>query len=207
MYAYLYLPALRKQAAIVPVLKKSNCATVSNYRPNKLFKLSEFVIHAASYYLKFKLNPCQHGFTKSISTMTSLVTYLVLIAPLAESHRQACDTYFDLSNAFNLTPHILFLSNFVPSCGYVKWFTSYLSIDNTRSVRLKFLQHLLKYSLVFLKYLFWVLRFSVCLLMTCVIQLITLGAHILQMILTFTVASSLLKTSICYSLIGALPHV
>jgi hypothetical protein len=35
------------------------------------------IIHDyVSHYLQSKLNPCQHGFTKSKSTITNLVTYL-----------------------------------------------------------------------------------------------------------------------------------
>jgi hypothetical protein len=91
-----YFPTVRKQAAIVPVFKKKkgNTASVSNYRPisilNIVSKLFELVIHDhVSHYLKSKLNPCQHDFTKSKSTITSLVTYLDFVAPLVSSQGQA----------------------------------------------------------------------------------------------------------------------
>jgi hypothetical protein len=49
-----------------------------------------------SHYLKFKLNSCQHGFTKSKSVITNLVTYLEFITPLVTSQAQADAIYFDL---------------------------------------------------------------------------------------------------------------
>jgi hypothetical protein len=80
-------PTLWKQAAVVPVFKKDNCASVSNYRPipilNNFYKVFEFIIHDhVSHYFKCKLNPCQHGFTKSVSSITNLVKYLDFFLPL-----------------------------------------------------------------------------------------------------------------------------
>jgi hypothetical protein len=87
---------------------------VSNYRPisilNTFSKLFEFVVHDhVSHYLKSKLNPCQHGFTKYKSTITNLVTYLDFITPLVSSRGQVDAIYFDLSSAFDLVPHTLLL--------------------------------------------------------------------------------------------------
>jgi hypothetical protein len=79
-----------------------------NYRPisilNNFSKLFEFFIHEhVSHYLKLKLNPCQHGFTKHKSTTTNLIT------PLVRSQRQVDAIYFDLTSAFDLVPHSLLL--------------------------------------------------------------------------------------------------
>jgi hypothetical protein len=108
-------------------LKKDNTASVSNYRPisilNIFSKLFELVAHVhVSHYLKSKLNPCQHGFTKSKSTITNLATYLDFIAPLVSYQSQADAIYFDLSSALDLVPHTLLLqklSAFGLSGGYV----------------------------------------------------------------------------------------
>jgi hypothetical protein len=105
-----YFPTERKQAAFVPVFKKGNSASVSNYRPisilNNFSKLFELVIQDhISHYLKFTLNPCQHSFTKSKSTVTNLVSYLESISPLVTSQGQTDAIYFDLSSAFDLVPH------------------------------------------------------------------------------------------------------
>jgi hypothetical protein len=100
-----FLPTLWKQVAIVPVFRKGNSASVSNYRPmfllNNSSKSFEFVIHDhVSHYLKFKPSPYQHGFSKSKSAITNLVTYVDFISPLVGPLSQADAIYFDLSNAF-----------------------------------------------------------------------------------------------------------
>jgi hypothetical protein len=64
---------------------------VSNYRPvsilNNFFELFEFIIH--DHVLHYtKCNPNQHGFTKTTSTVTSLVTFLDFLTPV-RGQRQA----------------------------------------------------------------------------------------------------------------------
>jgi hypothetical protein len=116
-------------------LKKGNTPSVSNYRPisilNTFSKIFELAIHDhVSHYLKSKLNPYQHGFTKSKSTITNLVTYLDFITPLVSYQGQADAIYFDLSSAFDLVPHTLLLqkvSAFGLTGGCVNWFCSYLT--------------------------------------------------------------------------------
>jgi hypothetical protein len=108
-------------------LKKKQLATTDQF-PFLIFfsKLFELVIKDhISHYLKFKLNPCQHGFTKSKSTVTNLVSYLESISPLVTSQGRADAIYFDLSSAFDLVPHTPLLhklSIFGLSDDYVNWF-------------------------------------------------------------------------------------
>jgi hypothetical protein len=81
-------------------------------------------------YSRTKISPYQHGFSKTKSTSTNLVTYVDFIYPTVGSQRQADAIYFDLSNAFGLVPHSLLLhklSTIGLSGGYVNWFRSYLS--------------------------------------------------------------------------------
>jgi hypothetical protein len=85
---------------------------MSNYRPisllNNFSKLFEFIIHDdVSHYAKF--NPNQHGFTRTKSTVTNLVTYLDFLTPVVRGQRQADAIYFDVSNAFDLVPHNMLL--------------------------------------------------------------------------------------------------
>jgi hypothetical protein len=128
-------PTLWKQTAIIPVFKKGKSTSVSNYWAISLVsnfsKVFELVIHDhISHYLKSKISPYQHGFTKTKSTSTNLVAYVDFIAPLVGSQSQVDAIYFDLSNAFDLVPHTLPLHKLgalVLSGGYVNWFSSYLS--------------------------------------------------------------------------------
>jgi hypothetical protein len=77
-----------------------------------------------------KLNPNQHGFTRTKSTVTNLVTFLDFLTPVVRGQRQTDAVYFDLSIAFDLVPHNMLLQNlssFGFSDAYVSWFRSYLT--------------------------------------------------------------------------------
>jgi hypothetical protein len=66
-----YFSILWKQAVIVPVFKGGGSGSVNEYRPVSINHFSivfEFIIHdPVSHYLKLKLNPFLHDFTKSDS--------------------------------------------------------------------------------------------------------------------------------------------
>jgi hypothetical protein len=102
--------ALCKEAALVPVFKRGNYVAVSNYRPisvlNNFSKLFKFIIrnHILHY---IKLRPNQHGFTESKSTVAYLVMFLDFMTLLSEVSVRLM--LFDLSNAFDLVPHDVFL--------------------------------------------------------------------------------------------------
>jgi hypothetical protein len=105
---------LWKQAAIAPVFRKGKTSSVGNYRPiailNNFSKVFEFVIHdQVSYFLKSKLNSSQHGFIKSKSIVTNLVTFLDFVTPIVCSQGQTDSLYFDFSNGFDILPHPLLL--------------------------------------------------------------------------------------------------
>jgi hypothetical protein len=71
--------------------------------------------------LKSKLNS-QHGFIKSKSIITNLVTFLDFVSPLVCSQGQVDSIYFDFSNAFDILPNALIfhkLKNYVLSYGYI----------------------------------------------------------------------------------------
>jgi hypothetical protein len=146
---------------LVPTFKKVNSSLIANYRPNSILnnlsKVFEFVISDhVSYYLQSKLNCCQHGFIKSRSTTSSLVTYLDYITPLVSSQRQVDAIYFDFSSAFDLVSHTLLLgklSSFGLTSAYVSWFRSYLT--DFRVLRfLVFFRRILESLPVFLKALY-----------------------------------------------------
>jgi hypothetical protein len=105
-----YFPATWKENAAVPIFQRGNHATVSNYRPifllNNFCQLFEFIIH--DHVLPYaKFNP--HGFTRTKTTFTNLVTFLDILTHVVSGHIQADALYFDLSKAFNLIPHNMIL--------------------------------------------------------------------------------------------------
>jgi hypothetical protein len=90
-------------------------ALVVNYRPisilNNFSKIFESIIYDhLSFHFKFKLHPNQHGFLKSKSAATNLVTYLNDVTPSVCSQGQFDSVYFDLSQAFDKVPHALLLN-------------------------------------------------------------------------------------------------
>jgi hypothetical protein len=128
-------PNLWKQAAIFPVFRIGKTSSVENYRPiailNNFSNVSKFIIHDhVPHFLKSKLNSSQHGFIKSKSTVTNLVTFLHFVTPLVCSQGQTDSIYFDFINSFNILPHALLhhkLSNYGLYSGYLNWFLSYLT--------------------------------------------------------------------------------
>jgi hypothetical protein len=77
----------KQEAVTVPLLKKGDSASVSNYRQTSLLnnfsKLFEFVTHDhVSHYLKLNISLHQHGFSKPKSASTNLVTNVDFISPL-----------------------------------------------------------------------------------------------------------------------------
>jgi hypothetical protein len=163
-----------EKAINVPILKKGNSSFVSNYRPisllNNFSKVFEFVVHSQmSHYFTSKLNPNQHDFVKMKSTTTNLVTYLDFISPLVSSQRQVDSIYYDFSSALEFFPHSVLLHKLCAyglSDSHVNWFRIYLT-DLCSSVRiLGAFSSLSLFLQVFHKDLYWVLFFSVYLLMT-----------------------------------------
>jgi hypothetical protein len=119
----------------VPIFKKGNSTLVTYYRPittlNNFSKICEGIKHdQLSFYFKFKLHPSQHGFIKSKSIATNLVTYLNSITASVSSQGQTDIIYFDLSQAFGKVSHTLLLhklNSYGLSERYITWFKSYLS--------------------------------------------------------------------------------
>jgi hypothetical protein len=57
------------------------------------------------FRITLNLISTKHGFTKSKSTVTNLVTFLDVLTIVVHGQRQADAVYFHLSNAFDLVPH------------------------------------------------------------------------------------------------------
>jgi hypothetical protein len=141
-----------EKTVIVPILRKCNSSSVSNYRPisllNNFSKVFEFLMHNhMSHYFKHKLNPSQPVFLKYKSTTTDLVTYLDFLLPLVSSQRQLDSIHFDLSSAFDLVSHPILLHKLCAhglSDGYVKWSPSYLTNRQSSVLILDNFHYLLK---------------------------------------------------------------
>jgi hypothetical protein len=87
------------------------------------------------FYLKSKIRPNHHSFSRAKSACTNLVSFVDFITPLVCSQRQADAIYFDLSNVFDLVPHSFLLHKLSALGllgGYVNWFHSYLSGQQSR---------------------------------------------------------------------------
>jgi hypothetical protein len=113
----------------------------------------------------------------NLNLPSSIWQHFDFINPLFRSQRQAGIIYFDFSNTFDLIPHTLLLHELSPfGMGvYAKWFCRYLTNRQSQVRVSETLSSPLKYSLVSLMGLFWGLCLSMCLLITNVMQLLTLG--------------------------------
>lgn len=133
-------PSKWKEAVITPVFKSGKKNDIKNYRPisilNNFSKLFEIIIHKhISFYINNKINSSQHGFIKSKSTTTNLISYLNVIVPVIESQGQTDSIYFDFSKAFDLVPHNILLTkmgNFGLTNGYLSWLKNYLANRQSR---------------------------------------------------------------------------
>jgi hypothetical protein len=133
-----YLPTVWKEAAIVPMFERGSYASVNSCSPISIIsnfsELLEFITH--DHILHYvKLNPNQHGFTRTSSTVTNLVTFFDFMTPVVCGQREADAVCFDLSNAFDIISHNMLLhklSCFGFSDGYISWLRSYLTNRQTR---------------------------------------------------------------------------
>jgi hypothetical protein len=113
----------------------SVCANLKSFLIISFPKYFNFFYMTTCIIILRVLNPCQHGFSKSESTFTNLVTYLDFATHLICSQRQADVVYFDLSNVLDLIPHALLLHKLTDcgiSAGYVhsplRHYSPYLSL-------------------------------------------------------------------------------
>jgi len=110
------IPAVWKEALVVPLFKKGNRSSPVNYRPvsltSILCKLCEHVIHSAIInHLSANKILCdaQHGFRKSRSCDTQLILTINDLAKGLEDKEQTDLILLDFSKAFDKVSHRLLL--------------------------------------------------------------------------------------------------
>ncbi|CAH2096615.1 unnamed protein product [Euphydryas editha] len=101
-------PSTWKDADIIPLPKKSNPTTISEYRPISILpflsKALERLVHQqlSHFLLKYNLlNPFQSGFHPGHSTTTALVKITEDIRSNMDNQRVTVLTLLDFSNTFN----------------------------------------------------------------------------------------------------------
>jgi hypothetical protein len=147
--------------------------------------------------VKFNLNPCQHDFTESKSTINNLVPYPGFLSRLLVSRGQADAICFHRGNFFLTRRFFIREILFVFLVVLLTRFAVAYQVDNPSSV---FLNSWIALR-CFYKDLFRGLCFSAGSLMTYVIQLTTQDILLLLMTYKSTVPLTLLKSAVYYSLI------
>ena len=129
------VPSAWKHANVIPLHKKGDKHTTSNYRPISLLPVISKVLERCIYnriidFILPKLTNLQHGFLRNRSTATQLLTVFSKINNILDTGNQADVVYFDLSKAFDSVPH-KFLIHKLKSFGFhgnlLAWLSNYLS--------------------------------------------------------------------------------
>ncbi|CAH2096311.1 unnamed protein product [Euphydryas editha] len=107
-----YFPAVWKMAKIVPIHKAGDKKCVSNYRPisilNCFAKVFECLVYDYIYsHLKIVISPHQHGFIKSRSTATNLLSYMHYLSSTSDQSGQVYLLYIDFAKAFDRVDHTI----------------------------------------------------------------------------------------------------
>lgn len=107
-------PSIWKSALITPIPKTTNLERISEYRPiSKLCVLGKIfekiVTVQLSYEIKHIISPSQHGFFKSRSVETNMVTFIDYLLNSMDRNTQVDVVYTDFSKAFDKINHNLLL--------------------------------------------------------------------------------------------------
>lgn len=124
-------------ARVVPVFKKGNRLTLSNYRPISMTSVScKLLEHIVSNHITNHLEannlltPFQHGFRKGYSTITQLVSTVHDNAASLDKSGQNDVIFLDFSKAFDRAPHgklLIKLQRLGIEPIVIKWIKSYLA--------------------------------------------------------------------------------
>jgi ribonucleases P/MRP protein subunit RPP40 len=127
-------PSEWKISSVVPIHKGGDAHDVTNYRPICLLsvfsKIFEKIMHEiVMAHVKSALNPKQHGFRASKSTLSNLLEYTDYITKALNDSAEVDSIYTDFAKAFDKVRHdilLLKLKSFGIHGNMLRWFHSYL---------------------------------------------------------------------------------
>ena len=138
------VPLERKEANIIPLLKKCSRNKSVHYRPVSLTsvicKLLETIIrdHMMDFLVKHKLiNTSQHGFLKARSCLTNLLCFFEEITKWVDDGSPVDVIYLDFQKAFDKVPHqrlILKLKSHGMGNSIINWIEQWLTDRRQRVV-------------------------------------------------------------------------
>jgi hypothetical protein len=141
-------PSQWKISSITPILKVGDAHDVANYRPISLLsvfsKVFEKIMHEiVMSHVLTALNPKQHGFRASKSTLTNLLEYTDYITKALNESAEVDSIYTDFAKAFDKVRHDILLQklksfglhgNILRWCqSYLRFRTQYVSVNGFRS--------------------------------------------------------------------------
>lgn len=135
-------PEVWKRGKVIPVHKNGKKSDVTNYRPiviiSQFAKVFELLVYKeiSPLCLKFMI-PEQHGFMKSKSTLSNLLSFEHYLLECLQSNVQVDVIYTDFVKAFDRISHVVLLQR-LKSFGFdgtlLLWFQDYLR-DRTQVVK------------------------------------------------------------------------
>lgn len=133
-------PSAWKDALVIPLHKGGDTGSVKNYRPISLITVFAKVFESLLcpilfWHLKQVIAPEQHGFMKSRSTVTNMISFIGDLAEGIDRGHSFDVVYTDFSKAFDKVSHNMLLMK-LSSVGiagpFLSWCRSYLT--NRQSV-------------------------------------------------------------------------
>ncbi|CAK1588779.1 unnamed protein product [Parnassius mnemosyne] len=131
-------PDIWKLAKVVPIHKADDDTLVSNYRPISILStfpkiFESLVCPYIQNYTKQFITDDQHGFVKSRSTCSNLVTFVETLVKTVDMQQQIDVIYTDFSKAFDRVSHVMLLRK-LETYGFsdpiLAWLRSYLKGRN-----------------------------------------------------------------------------
>ncbi|KAG7306984.1 hypothetical protein JYU34_007107 [Plutella xylostella] len=131
-------PMAWKTAKVVPVSKGGDDTLINEYRPISILTIFSKVFELLVYphihnHFRRHFSDHQHGFMKSRSTCTNLVSFVEFLSEAIDEHRQVDVVYTDFSKAFDKVDHknlIKKLSIYGIFGSLLLWLGSYLTDRN-----------------------------------------------------------------------------